>query len=145
MNEYVENKKRNMIELLGEGLVQVTVNSAFPSVVLPQHLMNKDRVVLNLSHRFKDPTHITEEGITTKLSFVGVDHLVVLPWGCIWSVEGKDDYKCLYSLDMPEALRAELAKGPPTLVTSVKPELADVGGGAQTTAPRKGHLKLVKN
>jgi hypothetical protein len=141
VNEYVENKKNTMIDLLRDGLVQVIINSTFPGVELPEHLMNKYRVILNLSHKFKDPTHITEAGITTVLSFVGVDHKVVLPWGSIWFVYNGDDYKCLYSLDMPQTL----AKEPPALVTSVRPELEGVGGGAETTAPRKGHLKLVKN
>lgn len=145
MNEYVENKKNTMIELLGDGLVQVTINSAFPGVELPEHLMNRHRVILNLSHNFKDPTHITEMGITTILSFVGVDHRVILPWGCIWYVDNRDDYKCLYSLDMPQDLREALAKEPPALVTSVQPDLEGVGGGGETTAPRSGHLRLLKN
>lgn len=145
MNEYVENKKNTLINLLGEGTVTVTVNSAFPGVRLPDHLMNKHRVILNLSHKFEYPTHITEGGITTVLSFVGVNHTVVLPWGSIWFVENQDDYRCLYSLDMPEALREALAKEPQALVTSTRSRLEGVEGGGETSTPRAGHLKLLKN
>lgn len=144
MNEYVENKKNTLVDLLGDGMVQVTINSTFPGVELPEHLMNKHRVILNLSYRFKDHIDITEMGVTTVLSFVGVDHPVVLPWSSIWYVDNGDDYKCLYSLDMPQVLREELAGGSLTLVTSVRPELAGVGGGCETTAPHSGHLKLLK-
>lgn len=145
MEEYVENKKNTMIRLLEDGKVQVTINSTFSGVKLPDHLMNKHWVILNLSHKFEHPIHITEEGITTVLSFVGVNHPVVLPWGSIWFVDNGDDYKCLYSVDIPPALREALAKEPQALLTSHRPELALAGGGGETTAPRSGHLKLLKN
>jgi hypothetical protein len=145
LNEYVENKRNTIFELLRDGQIQVTINSAFPGVVLPEHLMNKYQVILNLSHKFKDRIHITEIGVTTVLLFLGEDHPVVLPWGSIWYVADEDDYKCLYSLEMPLALREDLAKEPPALVTSIQPELEGVGGGGETTAPRSGHLKLLKN
>ena len=84
----VSRKRSTLEEMLIEGRVQVHIDSATESVVLPEYLMDQPQVILNLSYAFRPEVFvIDDEGVQITLSFRGQKFLCGLPWSCIYVMQ----------------------------------------------------------
>ena len=85
-------QKRTALEAkLAEGLVQVRLDSNVDGVVLPEFLMNRVQVTLNLSYAFRPEVfEIDDIGVCITLSFSGRKFLCELPWDCLYFMQSLD-------------------------------------------------------
>jgi len=113
----VKTKRACFEKLLSEGMVFVQLDTGAPGVDLPKHLLSQPYVGLNLSLNFRLETfEITDENVCASLSFQGLRHLCVIPWGAVFLIapaEGPSRYVFPDSAPSPlrEQLRAALAAG----------------------------------
>lgn len=91
MSELSERKRSNLLDLLEKGKVQIRLNSNIEGVSLPDYLMNRIQVTLNLSYAFQpDIFDIDEDGIRVILSFSGQKTLCILPWDSVFFMQALD-------------------------------------------------------
>ena len=85
-------RKRNALESrLADGLVQVRLDSNVEGVVLPDFLMNRVQVTLNLSYAFRPNVfEIDDLGVCITLSFSGRKFLCELPWDSLYFMQSLD-------------------------------------------------------
>lgn len=76
----MSTKKQNLLDFLDLGTTTIVMHSLTSDVVLPPHLMNSHKVLLNLSYSF-DTRHfeITDDYIKVDLSFSQKRFDCVLP------------------------------------------------------------------
>lgn len=90
----IELSKRKRAELesrLEHGLVQVRLNSTVDGVSLPEFLMYRVQVTLNLSYAFRAKVFVIgEDGVQVTLSFSGEPFLCILPWDCLYFMQSLD-------------------------------------------------------
>jgi len=101
-------KRADLEEALAKGMTQVVLDGSHPGVDLPSHLKGNVQVRLNLSHSFRLRVfELTAEGVRASLSFSRVEHLCVLPWEAIYSMQPTrgDDPGRLYFPSLPQALK----------------------------------------
>ena len=91
-NSKLSIRKRAELESrLAHGLVQVRLNSTVEGVSLPEFLMHRVQVTLNLSYAFRAKVFvIDEQGVSVNLSFSGEPFLCILPWDCFYFMQSLD-------------------------------------------------------
>lgn len=80
------DKRTALEQLLASGMVQVSVDPRRAGVELPEDLVDRPAVKLNLSRRFPGYLEIDDAGVRALLRFGGVPFPVVLPWACLFAV-----------------------------------------------------------
>ena len=89
--ELSKRKKAELESRLEHGLVQVRLNSTVDGVSLPEFLMYRVQVTLNLSYAFRAKVFvIDEDGVQVTLSFSGEPFLCILPWDCLYFMQSLD-------------------------------------------------------
>jgi hypothetical protein len=85
-------QKRAVLEArLEDGLVQIRLDSNISGVVLPDFLMDRVQVTLNLSYAFRSDVFVIDEiGVRITLSFSGRKFLCVLPWSSLYFMQSLD-------------------------------------------------------
>ena len=167
--------KRAVVEdLLGQGMVLVTLDATAEGVDVPEHLRNDSQLRLNLSYRFGLPVEVDDDGVLATLTFGGVPYDCVLPWPSIYLVVSHVSGRpVLFPDDVPEELMRLLteqegqqplaegtdwdAKGPQlTLIHGEPSETHNDPEGADTDAASddpsederkrrpRNHLRVVK-
>lgn len=157
-----EEKKNRVLEALEQGMTQVHLDARRPGVLVPEKFRSEHHLVLNFSYRFDPPDlSVSEWGIRQTLSFNGSRFTVGIPWSAVYAVASlttRDFW--MFPEDMPEELAAaatEKATLPPVAgsESEKKPTRAvlrevvlerhenDEPPGPPT-APRRGHLRVVK-
>ncbi len=83
----VARKRKSLSAKLDEGRIQVRVNSCVDGVILPDFLMNRVQVTLNLSYGFQPEIFvIDDDGVQVSLSFSGEKVLCVIPWESLYFI-----------------------------------------------------------
>jgi stringent starvation protein B len=109
-------------------IVGLNLNATVPGVVLPVDLMTHEQVVLEIGLDLPKPIHdlwIDGNGIAGTLSFDRPVHCLI-PWAALRAAWGKDGRGTVWD-DVP---------GPKQSAVAV------LDGGAETTPPKRGHLRL---
>lgn len=153
-----------MLEALEQGMTQIHLDARRPGVLVPEKFRAEHHLVLNISYRFDPPDlSVSEWGVRQTLSFGGSRFTVGVPWSALYAVASlatRDFW--MFADDMPQELAeaaTEKAKLPPMLdpdseksnaravlreVVMEKRSDGDEGPPEQPTAPRRGHLRVVK-
>lgn len=142
---------------LNKGMIQVMVDTTIPGVVVPSIHHGKTSLLLNLSHTFRGMPEmkLKEDAIYATLSFHGVIFDCVLPWDSIWMMR-QGEHELVFPSNVPkdehwsETIKHFLLnptpKAPERKVKPQKPSfLQTINGGGEVSAPRTGHLKLLKD
>ena len=152
-----------MLEALEQGMTQIHLDARRPGVLVPEKFRAEHHLVLNISYRFDPPDlSVSEWGVRQTLSFGGSRFTIAVPWSALYAVASlatRDFW--MFPDDLPQELAeaaTEKAKLPPTLdpdaekatravlrevVLEKKPD-DDEGPTEPPTAPRRGHLRVVK-
>jgi len=112
------NPKQGVLEsLLNDGEVTIHLDPRRPGVDLPQHLMERPAVGLNLSRRYDlSVFEIDDAGVRADLRFDGHRYLCVIPWCAVFSIRMRGaEQACVYIADIPTDLRAPPPRGKPNL------------------------------
>lgn len=90
-SELSKRKRAELESRLAQGLVQVRLNSTIEGISLPDFLMDRVQVTLNLSYAFRAKIfEIDEQGVRVTLSFSGQPFLCVLPWDSFYFMQSLD-------------------------------------------------------
>lgn len=159
----VKEKKDRVLEALEQGMTQLHLDARRPGVLVPEKFRTEHHLVLNISYRFDPPDlSVSEWGVRQTLSFGGSRYTIAVPWSALYAVASLDTREFwMFPDDLPEELAeaaTEKANLPPPL--DVEPEKAtravlrevvlekhadgDEGPLEPPTAPRRGHLRVVK-
>jgi hypothetical protein len=125
--------KRELIEAaLQKGMARIIVNAGMPGVVLPKIIVESlgNYLTLNLSWRFGKPMKLTDTEVEAVLSFGGIDATCVIPYPAIMMLMDAQGLLGIFHDGLP----TERVKGD---------HLDEVEGGGETTAPKRGHLRLL--
>lgn len=144
--------KRAVLErLLDQGMVMVHVDSRRAGVRVPVSLRGDPQLRLNLSYRFASrDLSISDVIVRCTLSFGGQPFYCELPLEAVFAVTSHATGEAIV---WPETLAAALqAPAEEPLPRPAKLEVAasapgdarDEASGAVSSAPRRGHLRLVK-
>lgn len=162
MTERTEDSKRTQVlECLDKGMTQIHLDARRPGVLVPKDFEKEHHLVLNISYRFDPPDlSVTEWGIRQTLSFKGSRFTVAVPWSALYAVASLTTRESwMFPHDMPEefvSAATEKADLPPELESADRPRavlrevVLDKKDGeqaeapAEPTAPKRGHLRLVK-
>ena len=158
------DKKARLLAALERGMTMVHLDARRPGVLVPEHLRKEPLLLLNMSYRFTPPDlTVSEWGVRQTLSFGGSRFTVAVPWSALYAVASLATREFwMFPDDMPEELAdlaAEKATLPPSLelqgekpapravlrevVLEKKPD-GDESPPEPPTAPRRGHLRVVK-
>lgn len=138
--------KREVVDkLLGDGPVLVHIDARCEGVSVPERLRADPKLVLRFGYQLT-PTildlDVGADALSGTLSFGGVPHRCVLPWGAVYAVVSEGDQRGMVWPDdvPPEAM--DLGDD------SDEPADLDGAEAEPEPAPRKtggrGHLKLVE-
>ena len=158
----VKEKKDRVLEALEQGMTQIHLDARRPGVLVPEKFRTEHHLVLNVSYRFDPPDlSVSEWGVRQTLSFGGSRFTVAVPWSSLYAVASLATREFwMFADDMPDEL-AELAAEKATLPPSLEMEgekpravlrevvLEKKADGDESppeppTAPRRGHLRVVK-
>lgn len=159
----VKEKKDRVLEALEQGMTQIHLDARRPGVLVPEKFRVEHHLVLNISYRFDPPDlSVSEWGVRQTLSFGGSRFTVAVPWSALYAVASLATREFwMFAEDLPQELAeaaTEKAKLPPLLdpdsekatravlrevVLEKKPD-DDEGPPEPPTAPRRGHLRVVK-
>lgn len=160
----LKEKKDRVLEALEQGMTQLHLDARRPGVLVPEKFRAEHHLVLNVSYRFDPPDlSVSEWGVRQTLSFGGSRFTVGVPWSALYAVASLATREFwMFPDDMPHELAdaaTEKAKLPPQLdpdaeksnaravlrevVMEKRPE-GDEGPPEHPTAPRRGHLRVVK-
>jgi hypothetical protein len=109
-----------LANFVAAGKIIVFVDSTVPGVELPEHLMGKILVKLNLSKAFANPLTITSTYSEIKLSFSGELHQCKLPHNSVFYVAMAD--KPFYGVEIQEHCPALINAFEDELVTLFQEE-----------------------
>ena len=158
----VKEKKDRVLEALEQGMTQIHLDARRPGVLVPEKFRTEHHLVLNVSYRFDPPDlSVSEWGVRQTLSFGGSRFTVGVPWSALYAVASLTTREFwMFPDDMPEELAdaaTEKAKLPPAEfepekvtravlreVVLEKPADGDERPPEPPTAPRRGHLRVVK-
>ena len=160
----VKEKKDRVLEALEQGMTQIHLDARRPGVLVPEKFRGEHHLVLNISYRFDPPDlSVSEWGVRQTLSFGGSRFTVGVPWSALYAVASLATREFwMFPDDMPQELAdsaTEKAKLPPPLeqeggkpspravlreVVLEKKADGDEGPPEPPTAPRRGHLRVVK-
>ena len=159
----VKEKKDRVLEALEQGMTQLHLDARRPGVLVPEKFRTEHHLVLNVSYRFDPPDlSVSEWGVRQTLSFGGSRFTVAVPWSSLYAVASLATRAFwMFPDDLPQELAeaaTEKAKLPPEFEADEKSSAravlrevvlekrADGAEGPQDppTAPRRGHLRVVK-
>lgn len=159
----VKEKKDRVLEALEQGMTQIHLDARRPGVLVPEKFRAEHHLVLNVSYRFDPPDlSVSEWGVRQTLSFGGSRFTVGVPWSALYAVASLTTREFwMFPDDMPEELSdaaTEKANLPPPVgpeaekatravlreVVLEKAADDDEGPREPPTAPRRGHLRVVK-
>ena len=159
----VKEKKDRVLEALEQGMTQIHLDARRPGVLVPEKFRTEHHLVLNVSYRFDPPDlSVSEWGVRQTLSFGGSRFTVAVPWSALYAVASLTTREFwMFPDDMPEELAdaaTEKANLPPSLdsepqkapravlreVVLEKPAEGEDRPPEPPTAPRRGHLRVVK-
>lgn len=159
----LKEKKDRVLEALEQGMTQIHLDARRPGVLVPEKFRAEHHLVLNISYRFDPPDlSVSEWGVRQTLSFGGSRFTVGVPWSALYAVASLATREFwMFADDMPQELAeaaTEKAKLPPQLdpdaersnaravLREVVMEKRSDGDEPpeQPTAPRRGHLRVVK-
>lgn len=159
----VKEKKDRVLEALEQGMTQLHLDARRPGVLVPEKFKGEHHLVLNFSYRFDPPDlSVSEWGVRQTLSFGGSRFTVGVPWSALYAVASLATREFwMFADDLPQELAeaaTEKAKLPPPLdpeaekpmravlreVVMDKPAEGDERPPEAPTAPRRGHLRVVK-
>ncbi len=87
MDGEVPSTPRQLLEnLLGQGMVMVTIDARSDGAVVPRQFERDPQLRLNLSYRFGLPIDVDEWGVRARLTFSGVPFDCELPWPSIYMI-----------------------------------------------------------
>lgn len=136
------NKKDLVGSMLDQGLIHILVDTRTPGVDLPEHLMGRVDVKINLSWQFKTLIELTDQGIFANLSFNGETRQVVIPWFAIYFVGSKQTQEgILFPEDAPGEIVTRITSSQESRPKPQKFESID--GGNEVSPPRTGHLRVL--
>lgn len=152
-------KKAKVLECLEKGMTQLHLDARRPGVLVPEKLRGDHHLVLNVSYRFDPPDlAVSDWGIRETLSFGGSRFTVAVPWSALYAVASLTTREFYM---FPDSMPAELADSAtekatlPPVAEAVKPRavlrevVIEHPEGEEPpkdapTAPKRGHLRLVK-
>lgn len=162
----LKEKKDRVLEALEQGMTQLHLDARRPGVLVPEKFRADHHLVLNISYRFDPPDlSVSEWGVRQTLSFGGSRFTVAVPWSALYAVASLSTKEFwMFPDDLPQELAeaaTEKARLPPALES--EPEKAravlrevvlekkptgegpeDDGPPEPPSAPRRGHLRVVK-
>lgn len=152
--------KRELVEkLLSDGPILVHVDARRDEVSVPDGFRRDPKLVLRFGYGLTPAIvdlSVDGEGIAGTLTFDGIPHRCVLPWGAVYAVVAETDQRgMVWPDDVPAAVVEQLADEPtpteaspteaspdePAPDTTTTGEEPDADGGE---GGRRGHLKLVR-
>ncbi len=154
-----------MLEALEQGMTQIHLDARRPGVLVPDKFRTEHHLVLNISYRFDPPDlSVSEWGVRQTLSFGGSRFTIAVPWSALYAVASLATREFwMFAEDLPHELAeaaTEKAKLPPSdgegepsekVTRAVLREVVmekrsddDEGPPEPPTAPRRGHLRVVK-
>jgi stringent starvation protein B len=152
-------KKDQVLECLEKGMTQIHLDARRPGVLVPEKFKGDHHLVLNVSYRFDPPDlAVSEWGVRQTLSFGGSRFTIAVPWSALYAVASLTTREFfMFPDDMPAEL-ADSATEKATLPPSPEPDekkaravlrevIIERGEGdqpEQPTAPKRGHLRVVK-
>jgi stringent starvation protein B len=152
-------KKEQVLECLEKGMTQIHLDARRPGVLVPEKFKGDHHLVLNISYRFDPPDlAISEWGVRQTLSFGGSRFTIAVPWSALYAVASLTTREFfMFPDDMPAELAdsaTEKATLPPSpepdekkaraVLREVVTERAEGDQPEKPTAPRRGHLRVVK-
>ena len=161
----VKEKKDRVLEALEQGMTQIHLDARRPGVLVPEKFRAEHHLVLNVSYRFDPPDlSVSEWGVRQTLSFGGSRFTVGVPWSALYAVASLATREFwMFPDDLPHELAdaaTEKVKMPPADGDGEPPEKRaravlrevvlekrsddDEGPPEPPTAPRRGHLRVVK-
>ncbi len=159
----LKEKKDRVLEALEEGMTQLHLDARRPGVLVPESFRQEHHLVLNVSYRFDPPDlSVSEWGVRQTLSFGGSRFTVGVPWSALYAVASLTTRAFwMFPDDMPQELAdsaTEKAKLPPSfdseeksartvlreVVLEKRADGEEEGPPEPPTAPRRGHLRVVK-
>ena len=156
----VKEKKDRVLEALEQGMTQIHLDARKPGVLVPDKFRAEHHLVLNVSYRFDPPDlSVSEWGVRQTLSFGGSRFTVGVPWSALYAVASLATREFwMFPDDMPQELAdlaTEKAQLPPDgdekaaravlrEVVLEKKSDGDEGQPEPPSAPRRGHLRVVK-
>jgi stringent starvation protein B len=160
----LKEKKDRVLEALEQGMTQIHLDARRPGVLVPEKFRADHHLVLNISYRFDPPDlSVSEWGVRQTLSFGGSRFTVAVPWSALYAVASLSTRELwMFPDDLPQELAeaaTEKAKLPPSLEPEAERSRAvlrevvldkkagdsdDDGPPEPPSAPRRGHLRVVK-
>ena len=149
---YDPKDKPKMIEaMLEKGMVTIYVDNKTPGAVLPQYLAGEERVVLNLSWRFRLPMRLTESHLIAVLTFQGKNFECQIPWNRIWCARDVNGEAILFVDSFPPSFFEQKKDQSAAEVIHEQPLTQEQeiqlkihhNANPERSAPRKGHLRLL--
>lgn len=164
MDSKLDEKRRQLLSALEQGMVMVHLDARRPGVLVPPHLRGEPHLRLNVSYRFDPPDlSVGEWGVRCSLSFSGSRFKVAIPWSALFAISSQVTKEFwMYPEDTPAELlgggdRSALAAQRPDPAGSAPHErpkavLREISGEAKredredSPSPPKGrgHLRVVK-
>jgi stringent starvation protein B len=162
----LKEKKDRVLEALEQGMTQIHLDARRPGVLVPEKFRKDHHLVLNVSYRFDPPDlSVSEWGVRQTLSFGGSRFTVAVPWSALYAVASLATREFwMFAEDLPQELaeaatekaklpplddesEVEVKKAPRAVLREVvmdKKADDDEGPSEPPTAPRRGHLRVVK-
>ncbi len=159
----LKEKKDRVLEALEQGMTQIHLDARRPGVLVPEKFRTEHHLVLNISYRFDPPDlSVSEWGVRQTLSFGGSRFTIGVPWSALYAVASLATREFwMFPDDLPHELAdaaTEKVKMPPAdgeppekraravlrVVVLEKRSDDDEGPPEPPTAPRRGHLRVVK-
>ena len=154
----MKEKKDRVLGALEEGMTQIHLDARRPGVLVPEKFRGDHHLVLNISYRFDPPDlSVSDWGLRQTLSFGGSRFTIAVPWSALYAVASLTTREFwMFPDEMPAEL-ADSATEKAQLPPSEEPEqksravlrevVLDRSNDDQPeapSAPRKGHLRVVK-
>lgn len=126
--------------LLFDEYILVHVNTAYPGLKLPNHLLEQGTVTLKLSKLFRGKLLVEKDLITAELLFSEAYFDCEIPMGAIWGVTSFQGRQTIW----PESLPPELGKVFKDEFGSMIQSAADETPQPEFKEIKRAHLKRVK-
>lgn len=101
------DKKQVMLHLLEDAWVYVQLDPRRDDVVLPEHLREQPRLILQYGYNMPMPINdlkIDERGISATLSFQRTPHATFIPWSAVFVLSDGDKRAMVWEDDVPKEL-----------------------------------------
>lgn len=118
-------KRRQVLEMLGHGLVMLHLDPRAPDVVVPQRFKSDPVLRLNIAYQFRLPAlDIGAEGIYAVLSFDRQNFGCSLPWSSIFAVTRPDAGHdgIVWPESVPPELRASFTRAGVSEPSRLRPQ-----------------------